>query len=63
MGDGVDPVYPRFKRFHVRAGTARFYTPQPDEIVLAREAASPDEHQSALVTQLKTFNRLGYSRC
>jgi len=35
VGDGVDPVYPRFKRFHVRAGTARFYTPQPDEIVLA----------------------------
>ena len=37
-----------------------FYTPQPDEIVWAREVASSDEHLLALVTQLKAFNRLGY---
>ncbi len=37
-----------------------FYTPQPDEIVWAGEAAGSDEHLLALVTQLKVFNRLGY---
>ena len=37
-----------------------FYTPQPDEIVWAREAAGSDEHLLALVVLLKAFNRLGY---
>jgi TnpA family transposase len=37
-----------------------FYSPQPDEIIWAREVAGADEHLLALVTQLKAFNRLGY---
>lgn len=37
-----------------------FYTPQPDETVWARGLAGSDEHLLCLVTQLKTFNRLGY---
>ena len=53
-------AYPRFKRFMSARELHVFYTPQPDEIVWAREAASSDEHLLALVTQLKAFNRLGY---
>ncbi len=53
-------AYPRFKRFMSAREVHVFYTPQPDEIVWAREAASSDEHLLALVTQLKAFNRLGY---
>ena len=53
-------AYPRFKRFMSARELHVFYTPQPDEIVWAREAASCDEHLLALVTQLKAFSRLGY---
>ena len=53
-------AYPRFKRFMSARELHVFYTPQPDEIVWAREATSSDEHLLALVTQLKAFNRLGY---
>ena len=37
-------AYPRFKRFMSARELHVFYTPQPDEIVWAREAASSDEH-------------------
>jgi TnpA family transposase len=53
-------AYPRFKRFMSVRELHVFYTPQPDEIVWAREVAGSDEHLLALVTQLKAFNRLGY---
>ena len=53
-------AYPRFKRFMSVRELHVFYTPQPDEIVWAGEAAGSDEHLLALVTQLKVFNRLGY---
>jgi len=53
-------AYPRFKRFMSARELHVFYTPQPDEIVWAREATSSDEHLLALVTQLQAFNRLGY---
>ena len=53
-------AYPRFKRFMSARELHVFCTPQPDEIVWAREAASSDEHLLALVTQLKAFNRLSY---
>jgi hypothetical protein len=36
------------------------YTPQPDEVVWAREVAGSDEHLLALAILLKAFNRLGY---
>ena len=41
-------AYPRFKRFMSARELHVFYTPQPDEIVWAREAASSDEHLLAL---------------
>jgi hypothetical protein len=44
-------AYPRFKRFMSARELHVFYTPQPDEIVWAREAASSDGHLLALVTQ------------
>src|SRR5664279_6142659 len=50
-------AYPRFKRFMSARELHVFYTPQPDEIVWAREAASSDEHLLALVTQLKAFKQ------
>jgi hypothetical protein len=53
-------AYRRFKRFMSVRELHVFYTPQPDEIVWAGEAAGSDEHLLALVTQLKVFNRLGY---
>ena len=53
-------AYPRFKRFMSVRELHVFYTPQPDEIVWAGEAAGSGEHLLALVTQLKVFNRLGY---
>ena len=53
-------AYPRFKRFMSARELHVFYTPQPDEIVWAREAAGSDEHLLALVVLLKAFNRLGY---
>jgi TnpA family transposase len=53
-------AYPRFKRFMSVRELHVFYTPQPDEIVWAREVAGSGEHLLALVTQLKAFNRLGY---
>jgi hypothetical protein len=53
-------AYPRFKRFMSVREPHVFYTPQPDEIVWAGEAAGSDEHMLALVTQLKVFSRLGY---
>jgi hypothetical protein len=37
-------AYPRFKRFMSARELHVFYTPQSDEIVWAREAASSDEH-------------------
>ena len=52
--------YPRFNRFMSVRELHVFYTPQPNEIVWAREVAGSDEHLLALVTQLKAFNRLGY---
>jgi Domain of unknown function (DUF4158) len=53
-------AYPRFKRFMSARELHVFYTPQREEMVWAREVASSDEHLLALVTQLKTFNRLGW---
>ena len=53
-------AYPRFKRFMSARELYVFYTPQPDEIVWAREAAGSDEHLLALVVLLKAFNWLGY---
>lgn len=53
-------AYPRFKRFMSERELHVFFTPQPDEIVWAREVAGSDEHLLALLTQLKAFNRLGY---
>jgi hypothetical protein len=53
-------AYPRFKRFMSARELHVFYTPQSEEIVWAREIAGSDDHLLALVTQLKTFNRLGY---
>ncbi len=50
----------RFKRFMSARELHVFYTPQPDEIVWAREAAGSDGHLLALVVLLKAFNRLGY---
>ena len=44
-------AYPRFKRFMSVRELHAFYTPQPDEIVWAGEAAGSDEHLLALVTQ------------
>jgi hypothetical protein len=37
-------AYPRFKRFMSVRELHVFYTPQPDEIVWAGEAAGSDEH-------------------
>lgn len=53
-------AYPRFKRFMSARELHVFYTPQPDEVVWAREVAGSDEHLLALVILLKAFNRLGY---
>jgi len=53
-------AYPRFKQFMSARELHVFYTPQPDEIVWAREAAGSDEHLLALVVLLKAFDRLGY---
>ena len=53
-------AYPRFKRFMSVRELHVFYTPQPDEIVWAREVAGSDEHLLALAILLKAFNRLGY---
>ena len=53
-------AYPRFKRFMSARELHVFYTPQPDEIVWAREAAGSDEHLLALVVLFKAFSRLGY---
>ena len=52
-------AYPRFKRFMSARELHVFSTPQPDEIVWAREAASSDEHLLALVTQLKVERGAG----
>jgi hypothetical protein len=62
VGDGVDRAdgVSALQAVHVWRELHVFYTPQPDEIVWAREAASSDENLLALVTQLKAFNRLGY---
>jgi hypothetical protein len=43
-------AYRRFKRFMSVRELHVFYTPQPDEIVWAGEAAGSDEHLLALVT-------------
>ena len=56
-------AYPRFKRFMSVRELHVFYTPQPDEIVWAGEAAGSDEHLLALVTQLKVFNSSATSQC
>ena len=55
MGDGVDRAdgVSALQAVYVSRELHVFYTPQPDEIVWAREAASSDEHLLALVTQLK----------
>jgi hypothetical protein len=53
-------AYPRFKRFMSARELHVFYTPQSEEMVWAREVAGSDDHLLALVTQVKTFNRLGY---
>jgi len=49
-------AYPRFKRFMSARELHVFYTPQPDEIVWAREAASSDEH---LLARRALKNRVG----
>jgi Domain of unknown function (DUF4158) len=46
--------------FCPRGSCTVFYTPQPEEIVWAREVAGSDEHLLAALVQLKTFSRLGY---
>ena len=44
-----DVTVSRFKRFMSARELHVFYTPQPDEIAWAREAAGSDEHLLALV--------------
>ncbi len=53
-------AYPRFKRHPSAHDLSDLHTPAEEEIAFARKLARSETHFLALVTLLKSFQRLGY---